>query len=293
MMSTNSPMTFRSETRDKNILIRLPMLKTVSKYILSTVIFLLPAFACPAVPTAPSPQRLVNDFAGIFSPEQTAVLENTLVAFDDSTSNQITVVTVTDLEGYSASEYATRIGLEWKVGSEKFDNGLVLLIKPKTEDSGGQVAISVGYGLEGAIPDAYAKRIIDNELIPHFRQNDYFGGTVAACDVLMKLASGEISEPRSRDDDDAGGVLAFFLFLIFVIIIAAVAAGSNKGNNNGRRGGRGRYDDGDIASAIIIGNLLGGSRGGHSSWGGSGSFGGGFGGFGGGSFGGGGASGSW
>lgn len=155
------------------------------------------------------------------------------------------------------------------------------------------MAISVGYGLEGAIPDAYAKRIIDNELIPHFRQNDYFGGTVAACDVLMKLASGEISEPRSRDDDDAGGVLAFFLFLIFVIIVAAVAAGSNKGNNNGRRGGRGRYDDGDIASAIIIGNLLGGSRGGHSSWGGSGSFGGGFGGFGGGSFGGGGASGSW
>ena len=268
-------------------------MKQGHRYISAFLLLLAGALCTYAIPPRPEPPRLVNDFAGILSPAQRATLERKLTAFDDSTSNQITVVTVTDLEGYSASEYATRIGLEWKVGSEKFDNGLVLLIKPKTEDSGGQVAISVGYGLEGAIPDAYAKRIIDNELIPHFRQNDYFGGTVAACDVLMKLASGEISEPRSRDDDDAGGVLAFFLFLIFVIIVAAVAAGSNKGNNNGRRGGRGRYDDGDIASAIIIGNLLGGSRGGHSSWGGSGSFGGGFGGFGGGSFGGGGASGSW
>ena len=68
----------------------------------------------------------------------------------------------------------------------------------------------------------------------------------------MKLASGEISEPRSRDDDDAGGVLAFFIFLIFVIIVAVVAARYDKGNNNGRRGGGGNYRDGsDVMDAII------------------------------------------
>lgn len=274
------------------------MLKTVKKHILTATLLVLPAISCLAIPSRPSPQRLVNDFAGIFTPQQAGLLERELVAFDDSTSNQITVVTVNDLEGYSASEYATRIGLDWKVGSAEFDNGLVLLIKPKTPDSNGQVAISVGYGLEGAIPDAYAKRIIDNELIPHFKQDDYFGGAAAACEVLMKLASGEISEPRSRDDDDAGGVLAFFVFLIFAIIVAAVAAKAGKGNNNGRRGGGGNYRDGsDVMDAIIIGSLLGSGRGGRSSWGGSsggfGGFGGGFGGFGGGSFGGGGASGSW
>ena len=271
------------------------MLKTVKKHILTATLLVLPAISCLAIPSRPSPQRLVNDFAGIFTPQQAGLLERELVAFDDSTSNQITVVTVNDLEGYSASEYATRIGLDWKVGSAEFDNGLVLLIKPKTPDSNGQVAISVGYGLEGAIPDAYAKRIIENELIPHFKQDDYFGGAAAACEVLMKLASGEISEPRSRDDDDAGGVLAFFMFLIFVIIVAAVAAKYDKGNNNGRRGGGENYRDGsDVMDAIIIGSLLGSGRGGRSSWGGSsGGFGGGFGGFGGGSFGGGGASGSW
>lgn len=275
------------------------MFKNFSIYLLTALMLVVPAAICAAIPSPPSPPRLVNDFAGVFTPRQAGYLENVLTAFDDSTSNQITVVTVNDLEGYTASEYATRIGLDWKVGSEKFDNGVVLLIKPKTQDSGGQVAISVGYGLEGAIPDAYAKRIIDNELIPRFMQDDYFSGTAAACDVLMKLASGEISEPREAGDDDTGGFIAIGLFLFFVILVSIVAATFRKGNNNGRGGGGSgtRTDGGDIFDAIIIGSLLGSGHRGGSSWGGSGGgfggFGGGFGGFGGGSFGGGGASGSW
>ena len=275
------------------------MFKNFSIYLLTALMLVVPAAICAAIPSPPSPPRLVNDFAGVFTPRQAGYLENVLTAFDDSTSNQITVVTVNDLEGYTASEYATRIGLDWKVGSEKFDNGVVLLIKPKTQDSGGQVAISVGYGLEGAIPDAYAKRIIDNELIPRFMQDDYFSGTAAACDVLMKLASGEISEPREAGDDDIGGFIAIGLFLFFVILVSIVAATFRKGNNNGRGGGGSGTgtDGGDIFDAIIIGSLLGSGHRGGSSWGGSGGgfggFGGGFGGFGGGSFGGGGASGSW
>lgn len=275
------------------------MFKNFSIYLLTALMLVVPAAICAAIPSPPSPPRLVNDFAGVFTPRQAGYLENVLTAFDDSTSNQITVVTVNNLEGYTASEYATRIGLDWKVGSEKFDNGVVLLIKPKTQDSGGQVAISVGYGLEGAIPDAYAKRIIDNELIPRFMQDDYFSGTAAACDVLMKLASGEISEPREAGDDDTGGFIAIGLFLFFVILVSIVAVTFRKGNNNGRGGGGSgtRTDGGDIFDAIIIGSLLGSGHRGGSSWGGSGGgfggFGGGFGGFGGGSFGGGGASGSW
>ena len=155
-----------------------------------------------AIPPKPSPQRLVNDFAGLFTAGQVDELERKLVAFDDSTSNQITVVTVNDLEGRAAAEYADRIGIEWGVGSKAYNNGIVVLVKPKTSDSGGQVTIQVGYGLEGAIPDIYASRIIRNDMIPHFQENDYYGGVVQACENLMALASGEISEPRSRDDDD-------------------------------------------------------------------------------------------
>lgn len=243
-----------------------------------------------AIPSRPSPPRLVNDLAGIFSAQQRSALENALVEFDDSTSNQIAIVTVPDLEGYTAMEYATRIGLDWQVGSEKFDNGIVMLIKPKTPSSNGEAAISVGYGLEGAIPDVYAKRIIENELIPHFRNNDYYGGVAAACTVLMQLASGEISEPGEKQGGAGlGTIVISFLFLMILIVIFS-------GNRNGGNGGgrRNYHSSGpDLADAIIIGSILGGSRGGSSSWGGSSGGFGGFGGFGGGSFGGGGASGSW
>ena len=141
--------------------------------LLLLTVALLPVRA--GIPARPQPQRLVNDLAGIFTSAQVRHLEQMLVAFDDSTSNQIAVVTVNDLEGYLPSEYAVRIGLDWGVGSQDFNNGIVVLVKPKTDDASGQVSIQVGYGLEGAIPDVYAKRIIDNQMIPHFRSGDYFG----------------------------------------------------------------------------------------------------------------------
>ncbi len=233
-----------------------------------------------AIPGRPEPARLVNDLAGLFTPAQVAALETRLVAFDDSTSNQIAVVTVADLEGYAAAEYATRIGLDWGIGSSRFDNGVVVLVKPKNETYG-EVFIAVGYGLEGAIPDAYAKRIINDEMIPHFMGNDYYGGVYAACDVLMKLASGEISAPRKDEDEGIGPFIAMIIFMIIIIIILLAAKGDGGSGSSGNRGGR----------TIYTGPIIRG--GGTGSWGGGFSGGGGFGGFGGGSFGGGGAGGRW
>ena len=259
-------------------------MRSHTKYIL-VLLCLMTAVLSYAIPSRPDPQRLVNDFAQVFTSDQVSRLENTLVAFDDSTSNQIVVVTVKDLEGYDPSEYATRIGLDWGVGSAQFNNGIVLLVKPKTYDSAGQVFIAVGYGLEGAIPDAYAKRIIENELIPNFRLNDYYAGVEAACDVLMKLASGEISEPRGEEEDDALlEIIATLLFIGLLIFIFIIAIGQNDDNGHSSGGGR---------RTIYVGPIItsGRSYGGGSSFGGG--FGGGFGGFGGGSFGGGGAGGSW
>ncbi len=245
-------------------------------------------FSAAAIPERPEPARLVNDLAGLFTPGQISSLEHELVAFDDSTSNQIAVVTVSDLEGYDPAEYATRIGLDWGVGSSEFNNGIVILVKPKNTSSG-QVFIAVGYGLEGAIPDAYAKRIINEEMIPHFKQDDYFGGVDAACDVLMKLAGGEISTAREYEEGDNG--LLPLIFMFFILIIFIVILKNDKGGNN-RNGGRRVY----TGPIITIGDdFRGGSSRGGGSFGG-GTFGGGFGGFGGfggGSFGGGGAGGSW
>ena len=257
-------------------------MKFPSKYILLTFSLLLSVVSY-AIPQRPDPPRLVNDFADVFTREQEAKLEQMLVAFDDTTSNQIAVVTVNDLEGYAPYEYTTRIGLEWRVGTERFDNGIVLLIKPKTFGSAGQVYIAVGYGLESAIPDAYAKRIVDNELIPYFKDGDYYAGVMSACEVLMKLASGEISDPDELDEDP--GVLSIIIcFLCLVVIISLIIGGSNDNHRgSGGNGGRTIY----MGPIITTGRSYGG---GFSSGGG---FGGGFGGFGGGSFGGGGAGGSW
>lgn len=246
---------------------------------IAALAFTLSAFA---IPSRPSPARLVNDLAGTFTTRQAEELERVLVAFDDSTSNQIAVVTLKDLEGYEPAEYATRIGLDWGVGSEKFDNGIVILVKPK-DRTAGKVFIAVGYGLEGAVPDAYAKRIINEVMIPHFRNDDYYGGVAEACKVLMRLAGGEISELREDefDADDAGaiaGAVVTLIILIFVFVLITQNGGDNTGSGS-HRGGRTIYTGPVITSGRIYG---GGS-----------SFGGGFGGFGGGSFGGGGAGGSW
>lgn len=261
----------------------------MKRHIISSLaVLILTAFSLAAIPQRPEPPRLVNDFAGLFSSAQRVSLEDMLVAFDDTTSNQITIVTVNDLEGYEPGEYATRIGLNWGVGSSEFDNGVVILVKPKSHESGGKVFIAVGYGLEGAIPDAYAKRIINNEMVPHFMQEDYYGGVSAACSTLMQLASGEISKIREYEEEDTDTYVILVFFLLILLLLLIAASKSNKGGNGGN-GGRRIYTGPVITTGNDFGTW-GSSRGG--GFGGS-SFGGGFGGFGGGSFGGGGAGGSW
>lgn len=251
------------------------------------------------VPQRPVPPVLVNDLAGLFSPAEKSVLERKVVAFSDSTSNQIAIVVVPDLYGYDKAELAYSIGEEWGVGQKKFDNGIVILVKPKLGNSSGEVFIATGYGLEGAVPDAFAKRVIERVMIPHFKNNDYYGGINAALDILMPVIAGEIStdEFASSDDGDIAAAALFMLFIIaFVILLVAMSKGDNKNMGGGNhRGGR----DFTATDAFILGSILGNATGSRHRGGsfGGGSFGGGsfggFGGFGGGSFGGGGAGGSW
>ena len=247
--------------------------------------------ASAQIPPKPSVPMAVNDFAGVFSRSDAEYMNRVLVDFADSTSNRIVVVTVDDLGGMEPAMFAYGIGEQWGVGSDKFDNGVVVLVKPKTSRSSGQVYIAVGYGLEGAIPDAIAKRIVENEMIPRFRENDYTCGVAAALNVLMRLAAGEISYKEYEDSIGTGGSIAMIVFgLLFVLIILGALFGNNGPRNISSGGSR----TSSVADAIFWSSMLGGSRGGSGFGGGGGGFSGGFGGgFGGGSFGGGGAGGSW
>ncbi len=252
------------------------------KKILYTFLFAIAGvtFAVGQIPSKPYPPRLVNDFANIFTPQQQAAME--LVAFNDSTSNQITVVTVNDLGGYDVAQFAYEIGESWGVGNKKYNNGIVVLLKPRNETSG-EINISVGYGLEGAIPDAICKRIIDNEMIPFYAEGNYYEGTVKGLEVLKALAAGEITAADYDDTNDfIMAALAIFVVIGFAfIIIAIIARGKQPPPSSGNKSGGRPF--------IFWGGFGGGSNsaGGFGRGGGSG----GFGGFGGGSFGGGGASG--
>ena len=261
------------------------------------LVFLFSNVFSQKIPDRPNPPRLVVDFANILSPQQEKLLEDKLVTFNDTTSNQITVVTINSIGDNTPAMFAYEIGAKWHVGQKKFDNGIVVLVKPKLSSSDkGEAYIAVGYGLEPAIPDAIAKRIVTNEMIPYFKNNDYYGGINNATNVLMQFASGEINaDGYNKKHKSSNGLVAFLPILIIFIVIILM----KKSNGGGSTGIGGRSGN-SFWTALMIGSMLGGNNSHSGNWGGfsggSGGFGGGgggFGGFGGGSFGGGGAGGSW
>ena len=240
------------------------------------------------IPDPMIPFRLVNDFAGIFSAAENEALEQKLLAYNDSSSTQIYVVTVSDLGGYPASDYSFRLGEKWGIGQKSKNNGAVILIKPKVGNSRGQAFIASGYGLEARINDAYAGRIVRNDMIPYFIEDDYFGGVNAAIDVMIERLSGEFSAEEGKEEE---GIPLFAVIIIIIGIIILLALFSGGGDQHIDNDGHRRSSGPPIFFPPVIG---GGRRGG--GFGGGGFGGGGFGGFGGGgggSFGGGGAGGSW
>ncbi|MBN2487259.1 MAG: TPM domain-containing protein [Bacteroidales bacterium] len=248
-----------------------------------------------ALPKKPYPPKLVNDYAGVFTNEQIFTLENKLADFSNRTTTQIVVVTLDTLYGMPVSMAAQKIGESWGVGGEEFDNGLVVLFKPKTSLSKGEVSIQTGYGLEAVIPDAICNRIVQYEMIPKFQQNNIFGGIDAALEVLMGLSLKEFSAKDYENKTGSKGKTSGFIVVLVMIIL--FFSGIFSKSNRARRSSLGSSN---LPLWLLL-SMMGSGRGGsHSgSFGnfssGRGSFGGGgsFGGFGGGSFGGGGASGSW
>lgn len=230
------------------------------------------------VPPRPSPPKLVNNLSastGFLSSDETGQLEHKLEAFSNNTSNQIAVVIIDSLYGYDASEFATEIGHQWGIGQKKFDNGVVILVKPTVPR---KVFIAVGYGLEGAIPDATAEEIVQNEIIPEFKKSNYYGGLDKAVDVLIGLAKGEYNSQEYGKTSISSKSLGLILAIIIILIVFIITR---------RGGGRGGYTIGNSGIFFWGGGFGGGGGSGFSGGGG------GFGGFGGGGFGGGGAGGSW
>ena len=234
------------------------------------------------VPKKPSAaEGLVLDRTNTLTPEQEAALEQKLIAYDNSSSNQIAIVLIPTLNGNSIEDVALEILRTWGVGGQADkDNGIVILVAKDDR----KVRIEVGYGLEGAVTDYTASSIIENNLKPNFREGDYYRGITEAVDEIMNAAAGRYTAPEGYGKSNKG-IKTWQLFLAFLVvwmIVRAIGGGRGGGGYASRRGYR------NWGGPIWWG---GGGLGGGGGGGWSG--GGGFGGFGGGSGGGGGASGSW
>lgn len=231
------------------------------------------------------PNTLVNDYTGTLSSSQIQQLEKKLVTFDDSTSTQIVVALVKSVGDYDINEYALELGRKWGVGSAGKNNGIMVLVALGDR----KISIQTGYGLEGVLPDIYAKRIIENDIKPYFKSGDYYAGLESGTEAIIKYTKGEYKNDKPKNKG-GGGIPSIFIILVIIVVIVIII---RKGG--GGRGGHQVIGGRGVADALFWSMLLGSGRSsGGSGWGGgSSSGGGGFGGFGGGSFGGGGSSGSW
>lgn len=285
----NSPTTFRTtdcQAVNVTLLFTRDTLMRISWLLLLLAFAMVNAWAQSGnpddvIPDRPNPPRLVNDYVGILKPNERAALEEKLRRYNDSTSTQITIVIVKTTEPYPIGDFAFQIGRKWGVGQKGKNNGLVFAWATETR----KTYIATGYGLEGAIPDAVANRILDNVIRPAFREQRYYEGLDAATTEIIQRAKGEYKDDTASDEGDGIGFGMILMIIIIVIIFIWLS----------RRGGGGnRYRGGGGGGWFIPYTTYTGWGSSSGSWGGGGGGGGSdFGGFGGGSFGGGGAGGDY
>ncbi len=219
----------------------------------------------------PASKGYVTDNAALLSPSVEANLERFLAGFERSDSTQIVVLTVPNLAGEDVASYALKVAESWKIGQKGGDNGALLLIAKDER----KVRIEVGYGLEGRLTDLLAGRIIDNEITPYFRQEDFNNGISAGVSAMVEAVRGEYQGTGSRRKPQ-GSPWGFLSLLLFAAPMMLLRSGYRSNYSHRRR-----------SSFWIGGPPMGGGFGG-GSFGGGGGFSGG-----GGGFGGGGASGGW
>ncbi len=245
-------------------------------------------FAQIDIPSRPSLETSVYDGADVLSPDEESKLEQKLINYADTTSTQIVIATIESLNGEYEGLYATEWAHAWGIGQEDEDNGLLILLAENDR----KIWITTGYGLEEYLTDATTKDIIENIILPEFRNNNYYGGLDKGTNAVFEVLNGTFQSTPARTSGGSNFPVSFLILGIFFLIF--LVSLSNKNRRNGgpgsRRGMGGSLLDVIILSSLGRGGFGGGSFGGSGGLGGGGGFGGGFGG---GGFGGGGAGGSW
>jgi uncharacterized protein len=276
------------------------------RWLLAALALLALAGGVRAEVAVPPLQARVTDLTGTLSAEQKSKLEGELQAFEAKKGSQIAVLLVPTTAPETIEQYSIRVAEQWKLGRKGVDDGVLLLVAKHDR----ALRIEVGYGLEGVIPDAVAKRVVSDVIVPYFKQGDFAGGIEAGVDRLIRLVEGEPLPPPGRSGasgSSASGGVEDYLPLVFILVIIGggllrailgpLLGASVAGGLSGLAGWLlfGSLVGGLLAGVLVFIFVLAGvssGGGGFSSGGGGGFSGGGFSG-GGGGFGGGGASGRW
>jgi uncharacterized protein len=243
---------------------------------------------------APIPplQSHVTDMAGMLDPGQRTALENVLKEYESRTGSQIAVLLIRSTAPEAIEQYGIRVADAWKLGRKGVDDGIILIVAKDNPPALRRLRIEAGRGVQGTVTDAQSKRILQDVIAPHFRQNDFYGGLAAGVSALTSLLDQEHfpAPAGQRAGPEAGSSLSDLLPILFIalMIIGVMMMSRSRGSRHALSSdGWGR------TAGVILGSGIG-SRGGFGGggFGGGSSGGGGFSG-GGGGFDGGGASGDW
>lgn len=246
-------------------------------------------FKIPEKPAKTTDQTSVYDYYQLLSEAEKKNLEEKLIKYSDTTSTQIVVAIISSTQGENINYLGAQWGEKWGIGQAKEDNGVLILLARDDR----KIAINTGYGVEHLLTDAMSKRIIERDIIPYFKQDDYYGGLNRGADAIFEIMTGEYEGTRQSNSESKFPIgFIFFLIIVFIFIMISISKNRRGGGSGGKSSGGGfSVMDAIILSSLGRGGFGGGSGGGSSSGGfGGGGFGGGFGG---GGFGGGGASGGW
>jgi uncharacterized protein len=207
---------------------------SVIKQVVLLAFVLLQGFAVAQdFPPAPNPPRLVNDLTGTLSADEVGQLEKKLLAYSDSTSTQVSIVLMGSVGPYDISDYAFQLGEQWGIGGKANDNGILILAAMDDR----KVFIATGRGMEGVVPDALAKRIVTDMILPNFKMQAYYQGLDQATDMIFKLASGEYKADEVLSEGNSGGAILIILLLVFLFVIIPII--KNRKDNDNHMGGRG------------------------------------------------------
>jgi uncharacterized protein len=277
----------------------------VTRYLAALLLALVALAAPVSAQTFPAMTGRVVDQANLLRPEQELDISSKSQTLEAQTGRQFVVATVNSLEGYSVEDYAYRLGRAWKIGDEKRDDGVILLVAPNER----KVWIATGYGAGAFLTDAVSGVIVRTAILPQFKKNppDYGAGITAGADAIIKQmslppdqAQANIAKAQKQVSGRRNEGVPLIPVILIVIVFFTIIAGLSRGMR-----GRRRYRRSGISPWVVLWGLNELSRGSRSGWGGGGGLGGGSfggggwggggGGFsgGGGSFGGGGAGGSW